>query len=136
MSANIGETVSCVILPMRGTGGLLLPSSAMIEVIDSSDINVVVDLQEGIIGKMQWKNTTIPLVSYETASGLLQAAFNKDTKAAVIRVPVENSTIKYIAIAAYGIPKVVQISQGQIKDIPEEDTVANSLAVERIQIDG
>ena len=98
MSANIGETVSCVILPMRGTGGLLLPSSAMIEVIDSSDINVVVDLQEGIIGKMQWKNTTIPLVSYETASGLLQAAFNKDTKAAIV--------VTIVAVITGSIPKI------------------------------
>lgn len=136
MAANLGETVSCVIMPMRSTGGLMLPSSAMIEVIDSRDINVVVDLQAGIIGKMQWKNITIPFLSFETAAGLIQAAFNKDTKAAVIRVPVENSELKYLAIAAYGVPKVVQISRGQIKDIPVEDQVENKIAADRIQIDG
>lgn len=136
MATNLGETISCVIMPMRSTGGLLLPSSAMIEVIDSRDINVVVDLQAGIIGKMQWKNITIPFLSYETAAGLLQAAFNKDTKAAVIRVPVENSALKYMAIAAYGVPKVVQISRGQMKEVLEEDRVENNIAADRIQIDG
>ena len=136
MVANIGETLACAVMPLRSTGGLLLPASALVEVIESKDLNVVVDLQAGIIGKMQWRNMAIPLMSYETASGLVTAAFNVETKAAVVRVPVENSSIQYIAIATYGDPKVVQLTQRHIKEIPEEDNIDNFLAVSRVQIEG
>lgn len=136
MVANIGETISCVVLPMRSTGGLLLPASALVEVIDSDKMNVVVDLQSGVLGKMQWKSTAIHLMSFEAAAGLVQAAFNAETKAAIIRVPLEGSALRYLAFATYGAPRVIQLSYGHIKEIPEEDQLENPLAESRVQVEG
>lgn len=137
MAANIGETLSCVVLPLRNKDGILLPASALVEVVDSRKLNVVVDLQEGVIGKMQWKNTAIPFISYEAAAGLIQASFNSETKAVVIRVAVDHIDLKYMAVAASGAPKFIELTPRHIKDVPiGDDHIENSLAESRVQVDG
>lgn len=136
MSANLGETLSCVILPLRHTGGILMPASALVEVIDNENLNVVVDLQAGVLGKMQWKNTAIPLVSYEAAAGLVQAAFNTETRAVVLRIAIDDTNLDYVAMAINGVPKVIELSQAQIKAVPADDDIDNPLSEARVQVDG
>ncbi len=136
MAANLGETLSCAILPLQSTGGILLPASALVEVVDSTELNVVVDLQSGILGKMQWKNTAIPLISYEAAATLVPAAFAAGTKAVVVRIAVDDISLKYMAIAVSSAPRVIELSRGHIKEVPAEDELDNFLAYARVQVDG
>jgi len=137
VAENIGELISCVVLPLEYTGGVLLPASALVEVLDTTNINVVVDLQEGIIGKMQWKSAAIPLVSYEAAAGLALPVFNRETRAVIVRVPSEESShIKYMAFAIHGLPKFIEVSALSLKTSDVAEELTNHLAETRVQVDG
>ena len=136
MAINSAEKLSCVILPLQHTGGILIPASALVEVIDSKNLNVVVDLQSGVLGKMQWKNAAIPIISYEAAAGLVPASFNSETRAVVVRIAIENIRLDYVAITISGIPRYIELSSGQIKAVPDEDNIGNLLSETRVQVDG
>lgn len=110
------DPVQCVILP-QFQGNLLLPRVSVVEVVNGQDMDIVVDLQGGVIGKMQWRGWTVPLVSFEAASGGSTPKFNSETKSVILHSPADDSARPYIAVTVQGNPKAIEVQESQLKVI-------------------
>lgn len=117
----IDDPVQCVILP-QFQGNLLLPRASVVEVVNGRDMDIVVDLQGGVIGKMQWRGWTVPLVSFEAASGGSIPKFNSETKSVILHSLADDGTRPYIALTLQGNPKTVEVQESQLKVVPSTDS--------------
>jgi chemosensory pili system protein ChpC len=106
--------IECVLIPQFEVN-LLLPRASIVDLIDGEDMHIVVDLQGGIIGKLQWHGLTVPLISFEAASKDTIPKFNLQTKALIIHSLGDEELRPYIALTVQGDPEVFTISDGDIK---------------------
>lgn len=112
-------TIECVLIPQFEVS-LLLPRASVVDLIDGQDMQIVVDLQGGIIGKLQWQGWTVPLISFEAASRDTIPKFNLQTKAVVIHSLANDAVHPYIALTAQGDPEVISLSDGDVKALGKE----------------
>lgn len=108
------DLIQCVILPQFQIS-LLLPRANVVEVVNGRDLDIVVDLQGAVIGKMQWRGWTVPLVSFESASSGLIPKFNSETKSVILHSLADDNVRPYIALTVQGNPKAIEIDASQLK---------------------
>jgi chemosensory pili system protein ChpC len=106
--------IECVLMPQFGLN-LLLPRASVVDLLDAVDMHIVVDLQGGIIGKIQWQGWTVPLISFEAASNDSIPKFNLQTKAVVIHALADDEAHPYIALTVQGDPEVMSLTDADIK---------------------
>jgi chemosensory pili system protein ChpC len=119
MSDN-DANIECVLIPQFEVT-LLLPRAIVVDLVDAVDMQIVVDLQGGIIGKIQWQGWTVPLISFEAASRETIPKFNLQTKALVIHSLSDDSVHPYIALTVQGDPEVLSLSDGDIKSLGKDE---------------
>jgi chemosensory pili system protein ChpC len=106
--------IECVLMPQFGVN-LLLPRASVVDLLDAEDMHIVVDLQGGIIGKIQWQGWTVPLISFEAASNDSIPKFNLQTKAVVIHSLADDESHPYIALTVQGDPEVMSLTDADIR---------------------
>jgi chemosensory pili system protein ChpC len=111
--------IECVLIPQFEVK-LLLPRASVVDLIDGEDMHIVVDLQGGIIGRLQWQGWTVPLISFEAASNDAIPKFNQETKAVVIHSLGDDEKHPYIALTVQGDPEVLSLAGGDIKAVGKE----------------
>jgi chemosensory pili system protein ChpC len=125
------STIECVILPQFDSN-LLLPRSIVVDVLDAEHMHIIVDLQGGIIGKLQWHGWTVPLLSFEAINNGTIPKFNSKTKAVVLYTLGDDSTRPYIALTVQGNPKAFLLSdedmQSKGKD-KDSDFIQSRIAI-------
>jgi chemosensory pili system protein ChpC len=114
MSEN--GAIECVLIPQFEVN-LLLPRASIVDLVDGEDMHIVVDLQGGIIGKLQWQGWTVPLISFEAASHDTIPKFNLQTKALIIHSLGDEELRPYIALTVQGDPEVFTLSDSDIKSV-------------------
>ena len=110
------EQIQCVLLPQFDTT-LLLPLASVVEVIEGQNLDIVVDLQGGVIGKMTWRGWTVPLVSFEAASNSQIPKFNSESKAVILHSLADDQARPYIGLTVQGNPTSMSIRGDQLKVI-------------------
>ena len=108
------DQIQCVLLELFDTT-LLLPLASVVEVVDGKNLDIVVDLQGGVIGKMTWRGWTVPLVSFEAASAGHIPKFNSESKAVILHSLAEDQSRPYIALTVQGNPKSMAVQGDQLK---------------------
>lgn len=114
------EAIECVLMPQFEVK-LLLPRASVVDLLDAEDMRIVVDLQGGIIGKIQWQGWTVPLISFEAASSDTIPKFNLQTKAVVIHSLADDEVHPYIALTVQGDPEVMTLAEGDVKALGKEE---------------
>lgn len=117
--ADSDGNIECVLMPQFEVN-LLLPRASVLDLIETQDMQIVVDLQGGIIGKIQWQGWTVPLISFEAASRDTIPKFNLQTRAVVIHSVGNDETHPYIALTVQGEPEVMSLSDNDIKVVSRE----------------
>jgi chemosensory pili system protein ChpC len=115
--ADEKQQMECVLLP-QFESNILLPRSAIVKVIDSDDLDIVVDLQGGMLGKLQWHGWTVPLLSFESITGGAIPKFNRETKSAIVHSLIDDSVTPFIALTLQGSPQAVEVNEKNTKIIP------------------
>lgn len=90
-------SLDCVILPLWEST-LLLPKASLIETLDNTKLKIIVDSQGGVIGKLQWRGWTVPLLSFDAVADNSVPRFNAMTKAAIVYSNADNKAIPFLAI--------------------------------------
>ena len=129
--ADEKQKLECVLLPQFDSN-LLLPRASVVQVIDSERLDIVVDLQGGMLGKLQWHGWTVPLLSFESVSNGSTPKFNIDTKSAIVHSLIDDAVTPYIALTLQGPPKALEINKNNIK--PITGFVANDFVKSKVII--
>ena len=104
------ETVNCLIINQTASK-LLLPKVALVEVINGQDLDIVVDLQGALLGKLQWKGWTVPLLSFEAARDGSIPKFNNDTQSTLWHAQTDDEVYPFIGLTAQGDMEPVAIKE-------------------------
>jgi chemosensory pili system protein ChpC len=102
------EVIRSVLIPLT-EDALLLPHSALIEIIPERDIRQLDGSPEWVVGEIEWNNETMPLLSIETATGSEKHQQSKRSRLIVLAFLTKNNRYNYLAIRATGVPKLVQL---------------------------
>ena len=106
MVENAEATVRCVYLPLA-EAGLLVPSSAVAEVIVVPPIDVINGAPYWLAGLVDWRGTRLPLLRVEAALGESETESGVRGRVAVIHVLDEDSTVHFYGIGIQRLPTVV-----------------------------
>ncbi|MBA3581200.1 MAG: chemotaxis protein CheW [Gammaproteobacteria bacterium] len=133
----MSDTIQCMLLSMYEQQ-LLLPASVVVDIINGRELDIVVDAQGGLIGKVQWRGWTVPLLSFEAAVGDTIPKFNMQTKAIVLHALSEDDEelLPYIALTAQKDPTPLVLGEAQLKVVDYGEHSSHGLVNMNIQING
>ncbi len=100
---------------------LLLPAVSVLDVLEQTGHNIVVDLQGAVLGKIQWQNRAIPLLSFDSACHGKMPKLDSYTKAAVVYSLSDSSNTKHFAFTVKGNPQKVTVSRENIQAMVVHD---------------
>ena len=128
--SDIEKNIDCVLVPQFETQ-LLLPRASVVQVIDSEKLDIVVDLQGGVLGKLQWQGWTIPLVSFESIINGTIPKFNRDTKAVILHSLIDDAVTPYIAVTSQGMPQDIEIFEAKIDmtEVSDSDFIQSKVYI-------
>ena len=122
------------IIPISG-GCLVLPNTAVAEVINYSEPTPVAEGPEWLLGLLSWRERDVPLLSFEVLSGQPKPAFQARARIVVLNALGGNPDLNFFAVLVQGIPQLANIDESRIAAMdyaPE----AGSVIASRVVVDG
>ncbi|MDY6942139.1 MAG: chemotaxis protein CheW [Pseudomonadota bacterium] len=129
---EINEVYS-LIMPLHGDR-LLLPNSAVAEVIARAEPEPVRDAPDWLLGELSWQGWRIPLVSFEQASQQPAPPINERSRIAITYTLGQELPCRQLAIRIQGHPQLVRIQQEVLTTIPLTDTERESPVLFHVRI--
>ncbi|PHS73148.1 MAG: hypothetical protein COB22_02470 [Cycloclasticus sp.] len=108
------KTIRSVLLPLTNES-VLLPHSAMMEVLPERDITPVENRAKWVIGEVIWNNKPIPLVAMEMVFGAEKVEKPKRSRIVIVACLSAENDYQYIAIRTTGVPRLVQFKDETLK---------------------
>ena len=119
------KPIHCLLIPLNEET-MLLPNAAVAEVVDYIEPEPIHDAPAWLLGRILWRDRTVPLVSFEAASGGKRIASGSANRIAVLNTLNSSSRVPYIAVVLQGIPRLRQIKDD--KDV-QQDTLSGRPSV-------
>ncbi len=119
------DTLHCLLISLQEVK-ILLPNTAVAEVIGYSLPEPVEGAPDWLLGNIVWRDETVPLLSFELASGEGKQEIS-NSRIAVLNTLNGNPALPYIAILIQGIPQLRLVQEENIH-ISEEDRKNDVLA--------
>lgn len=134
---NDKELVKCVILTLRKQN-VLVPNALVAEIISVKDIESSEGSPNWFVGNMKWRNTEVPLLSFEASGGEKISKVNLNTQAVVLFAVGNSGKVSespYLGLVMSGVPHVSDISRDQIRT--DEDAVEqHPMVAQKVRING
>lgn len=129
----MSDTIKCALLPLAKEQFLVLPNSSLAEVVTNRSDLLVMGARDGVIGKIQWRGHSVPLVSYEAAIGHAIPSYGSEARIAVIFTPSGDPSLPYIAFSIQGVPKLIQANDTDLVKVEGEEhqLVASYVEIEQ-----
>lgn len=102
MSENL--TVRCMLLPMSSIS-LVIPNSAVAEIIGYSEPRQLDDSSEWFLGVVLWRGAYVPVVSVEQMCGVDAMHAGPRSRIAIIYNPEKDAELPYIGLHIQDIPR-------------------------------
>ncbi|MEO5702859.1 MAG: chemotaxis protein CheW [Gammaproteobacteria bacterium] len=122
------------VIPIEGDN-LILPNTAIAEVIFYAEPEFMDDAPAWILGRLSWRDHSIALVSFELACGQTKPVPGPRAKIVVLNAISGNAEINFFALATQGLPQLILIDESKIAPIPNE-TETSQLILSRVIVNG
>ena len=118
------KMIRSVLLPLT-KDTLLLPHSAMIEILPEREILPIDNSPEWVLGEVEWNNERIPLLALEVAFGSELPKKQRRSRLIILSFLSDSNQYKYLAIRATGVPRLVQLEAenlvaDELKGVPSK----------------
>ena len=108
------EQIRCVLLTVN-EDLLMLPNSALIEVVPVRNIINVANKPRWMLGYLDWRGNSVPLVAFETMNGVrMPSLASQDVRAAVIYSVGDNKAIPFVSFLVQGTPQIINVGSADI----------------------
>jgi len=101
---DVSTSVRCMLLPLNNLN-LLVPNSAVAEIIGYSAPRQLPDSSDWLRGVVLWRGVYIPVVSVERLCGLDTAEVRPRARIAIIYNPDKDEELPYLGIHIQDIPR-------------------------------
>jgi len=119
------DTLHCLLIPLQ-EGKILLPNTAVAEVITYATPEPVENAPDWMLGNIVWRDEKVPLLSFELVSGV-GTQEHSARRIAVLNTLNGNSRLPYIALLIQGIPQLRLIQESSIV-VTEMDSKTDAVA--------
>jgi len=129
------DQVRSVLIPLQGAQ-LLLPNASVAEVVGYEPPELLSDAPDWLLGQVSWRGQSVPLVSLERIMGQpMDEQTSRQTRLAICYTLNGNTQAPYIAILAASIPRLIQISDNNIKPESEARELGSEV-LRQVRVDG
>ena len=113
---NESEMLPCLLIPVQG-GRLILPNVTVAELITYQALTPCENASDWLLGRLEWRGTMIPVVSYEEFSGQKVGVPGQDLRIAVVNAPNGDSgKLRFFGVVVQGIPSLIKLEEAAIKE--------------------
>lgn len=117
MQTNLKDNVRTLIIPLAGRN-LLLPNVAVAEVIPYLRPRAVEGAPDWLLGAINWRGLTIPLISFDRLHGQAHADVMAQARIAVFNSVRADNTLGFYAVVTAGIPQLKRVNADALQDVP------------------
>jgi chemosensory pili system protein ChpC len=128
---NVNRSLDLVTLFLPVTGkNLLVPNVALAEVVPITDVNSISDMPNWLLGTIQWRKKTVPLVSFEAINDEPFVEAGDYLRVAVMNGCQDGVKMPFYAIALRGTPRMTRVVEEDITGQENSDLgIAESMGV-------
>ncbi len=113
---NQGDVLPCLVIPVLGSR-LILPNVTVAEIIAFQQPVQSGVIPEWVLGKIEWRGTLIPIVSYEGFCGQKSGVASQDMRIAIINAPNgDKGALRFFGLVVQGIPSLVKLEAPAIQE--------------------
>jgi chemosensory pili system protein ChpC len=131
MAAVVAEEISelsCVMIPLEDTQ-LLLPNVCIAEILPWRRVKVLGETPPWCLGLLGWRGEMVPVIRFETLNGHPGPA-RKSGRCMVVMNRARNARgLPFYALAAEGLPRLVQLTSEDLSNESCRLGVAESVVV-------
>jgi chemosensory pili system protein ChpC len=131
------QLIKCVIFTLRKEN-VIVPEALVAEIVSVKDIETDESTPDWYLGDMKWRDTSIPLVSFEAAAGMEYARVNLNTQAIVLYAVGNGEAVSqnpYLALVMSGVPHTSSFSRQQFK-LDSEAEEDHPMVSQNVRING
>ncbi len=132
--AAAGVAVRCLIVPLSGAT-LILPNTAVAEVAEYRAPQPIGAAPGWLLGMMQWRGRSIPLLTFEQFVGLPAGAAGVHARAIVCNTLSGNVTLPFVALLAQGIPRLTGV-KAEVLEPTDQDGAEQEAVAARVRFAG
>ena len=107
-------TIACLLLPLQGRQ-LLLPNLSVVEVLEGVELEEQEDKPGWYMGRMSWREGTIPVFSFEGLNGQPQP--RERHRVAVLNGITRQGDMPYYGLLVQGAPRTARVKIAQLEDL-------------------
>lgn len=100
---------------------LILPNTAIAEVVSYHKPEPVEEFPDWVTGLMPWRGLRIPLISLETAVIQQPLQIHRRSRAVVLNTLVGSDTLPFYAVISQGIPRLMGLDSSNVLDAPNAE---------------
>jgi len=131
MSSNY-QQVKCALLTINDDR-LLIPNASIVEIVPIRNIINVANKPKWILGYLDWKGNSIPLVSIETMAGVhMPSLASGDVKAVVVYAHGGDKDLTFISFLVQGTPTIVNVFETDL--LLDEQAIDNPVISHRLTL--
>lgn len=109
----------CQLLPLKGEQ-LLLPSTAIAEIVRLSPLEPVEGAPPWLLGHLAWRDRPIPVVSFEAACDEDVPVDARQSKIVVLNALGGHAQLHFFGLVVQGMPQLLQVSEDNLAVIEHE----------------
>lgn len=121
------EAIHCLTIPLYDET-VMLPNSAIAEVVSYIVPEVVDNAPEWFLGYVNWRDYRVPLISFEAISGKDVKPAKKKSQIAVLNTLNGNTQVPYIGILTQGIPSLAIVQEQGLENKNTNNDERQSIA--------
>lgn len=133
-----GSDIPCMLLPLVG-GYLLVPTVTVAEMAPIQPFDIKPNTPDWFLGFFPWRNTRVPVISYETINQTSSPKLSARGRVAVLNNTGVSDEIPFIGLLTQDIPRMTRVEEADISentDITKSDydLMAVKVGVEEFSI--
>ncbi len=126
-------TIRCLLMPLQGRK-LLLPSVTVAEVLPVAQVRVLEGLPRGGIGVVEWRFTTVPLISFEAVVGEPSPQPGGSSRVAILHTLSRDGAVDFYALLLQGIPHLIQVRESELTLL--QSKAGSEAVAARVEVQG
>lgn len=113
---NTIDEVSCMLLPLKDKQ-LLVPNVSVAEIVPFSHLLTTASSKNWMLGRIQWRGITLPVVCYEMLNQQTAPAPNPNARFAIINGVGGHHGLPFYALLIQGIPRQQRIQESDLQTV-------------------
>ncbi|MDH5424381.1 MAG: chemotaxis protein CheW [Gammaproteobacteria bacterium] len=118
------KVIKSLLLPMK-TSSVIVPNTAIAEIVSVEHVLPVNDAPTWMLGYLSWRRRSVPLLSFDAVQQGEPDFLSSRSKIAVLYSISQDSTFPYMAILMQRAPKVISITEDNIKQAGADHNSGN-----------